>query len=138
MNTATIQVNCAIASNIQLVWNAYTKPEHITNWYFASPEWHAPKATNDLKIGGSFFTRMEAKDGSFGFDFEGVYTEVIERNKIVYVLADQRNVITTFEENENEVIVTQIFNPENENSIELQQAGWQAILDNFKSYVLEL
>jgi uncharacterized protein YndB with AHSA1/START domain len=138
MNTATIQVNCAIASNLQLVWNAYTKPEHITNWYFASPEWHAPKATNDLKVGGSFFIRMEAKDGSFGFDFEGVYTEVIEFKKIVYVLADERKVITTFEEKENEVTVTQIFNPENENNIELQQAGWQAILDNFKRYALQL
>jgi uncharacterized protein YndB with AHSA1/START domain len=129
-----ITITTTINATLDKVWNFWNNPKHITNWYFASPDWHCPKAENDLQVGKSFNIRMEAKEGSFGFDFEGEYTKITEFQLIEYILADSRKVITTFEKNQNTIVVTQQFDPENENSLELQQNGWQAILDNFKKH----
>ena len=129
--TVKITVNASIVS----VWSCWTEPSHITQWVFASDDWHAPYAENDLKIGGKFLTRMEAKDGSAGFDFNGVYTEVILNEKISYMLEGGRRVVITFIEDGGAVIATETFDPENENSREMQRFGWQSILDNFKKYV---
>jgi uncharacterized protein YndB with AHSA1/START domain len=129
-----ITITTTINATLDKVWDFWNNPKHITNWYFASPDWHCPKAENDLQVGKKFNIRMEAKDGSFGFDFEGEYTKITEFQLIEYILADNRKVITTFEKKENTIVVTQQFDPENENSLELQQNGWQAILNNFKKY----
>ena len=132
-----IIVSVNIKSSLEKVWEFWNNPLHIQNWYFASNDWHCPKASNDLQVGKNFNFRMEAKDGSFGFNFEGKYTAIIALEKIEYILADGRKVITTFEKQENSVLVTQKFDPENENTAELQQNGWQAILNNFKKCVEE-
>ena len=131
----TVSVN--IDATLEKAWDFWNNQNHIKNWYFASPDWHCPKAQNDLKVNKSFNIRMEAKDGSFGFDFEGKYTKIIDFELIEYVLADDRKVITTFEKQEKSVVITQKFDAESENSIALQQNGWQAILDNFKTYIQE-
>jgi uncharacterized protein YndB with AHSA1/START domain len=129
-----ITVTAFVTTPGQTAWSYYTLPEHITNWNFASDDWQCPHASNDLRSGGVYSTRMEAKDGSFGFDFEGTYT-VVELNKtMTYVLADVREVTTSFEEENDITIVTTVFDAETENPIAMQQAGWQAILDNYKSY----
>lgn len=130
-----ITVSTNIIASLEKVWDFWNNPNHIQNWYFASNDWHCPKASNDLQIDKSFNIRMEAKDGSFGFDFEGKYTKIIDFEVIKYVLADNRKVITTFEKQENSILVIQKFDPETENSEELQQNGWQSILDNFKKCV---
>ena len=130
-----ITVNSILKASIQKVWQCWTNSEHITQWNFASDDWCCPKATNDLKVGGRFSWRMEAKDGSMGFDFEGTFTEVIQNQKISYVMDDDRKVEVLFERIEGEVLVTESFDPETQNSEELQRQGWQAILDNFKKYV---
>lgn len=117
------------------VWDAWTNPEHITKWTFASDDWVAPLSENDLREGGKFKTRMEAKDGSAGFDFEGTYDLVEEYEKIEYTMADGRRVEVSFVNTPQGVMVTEKFDPENMNSEEMQRAGWQAILDNFKKYV---
>lgn len=135
MSGEKITVQVSINSTLEKVWNAMTLPEQITNWYFASPDWHAPKATNDLRVGGKFMTRMEAKDQSFGFDFEGEYTFLELHKRYDYILEDKREIAVIFEEKDGMVTVTEIFDPENENPIEMQQQGWQMILDNFKKYV---
>ena len=131
-------VSTKIIASLEKVWDFWNDPKQIQNWYFASSDWHCPKASNDLQIGQSFTIRMEAKDGSFGFDFEGEYTKIIENQLIEYILEDNRKVITTFEEQENSVLVTQKFDAETENSEELQQNGWQAILNNFKKCVEQI
>jgi uncharacterized protein YndB with AHSA1/START domain len=130
-----ITISATIEAPVEKVWDCWTLPQHITNWTFASDDWHSPKATNDLKVDGKFFTRMEAKDGSFGFDFEGTYTHVEMHRFIQYVLANSRVVKISFAKEGTDTIVTESFDPENENSRELQQQGWQAILNNFKKYV---
>ena len=130
-----ITVTTTIEASIEKVWEAWNKPEHITNWCFASDDWHAPRATNDLKVGGSFNTRMEAKDGSFGFDLQGIY-DVVESNTLIkYHLEDGRNVEIHFSLVEGKTSIVEKFDPENQNPHELQQAGWQMILNNFKKYV---
>ncbi len=101
----------------------------------AGRHWHTPSATNDLRTGGSFTSRMEAKDGSFGFDFGGTYSEVIDGQKIAYAMSDGRTVEILFQENDGVTTVTETFDAETENSAEMQKAGWQSIIDNFKSYV---
>lgn len=126
-----------ITASKEKIWDYWTNPKHIVNWTFASSDWHSPLAENDLRITGKFKTRMEAKDGSMGFDFEGTYTKIIENQLIEYVLADNRKVIIEFKEYENCVEIIEKFDPEDENSIELQEQGWQAILNNFKKYVDE-
>ncbi len=130
-----ITVQAEIHAPIEKVWEYWTKPEHIIHWNFASDDWHAPLAKNDLRKGGKFSSRMEAKDGSFGFDFEGEYTIVEPYNYIEAVLGDGRVVKTNFEKKEDKVIITETFEAESQNSPEMQKNGWQAILNNFKKYV---
>ncbi|QGQ94659.1 polyketide cyclase [Paenibacillus psychroresistens] len=129
-----ITVETTVNAPVEKVWEYWTEPQHITNWYYASEEWHAPNAENDLRVGGKFLTRMEAKDGSFGFDFSGVYDEVRLGEFISYSLGDERKVAITFISQENDTKVIQAFDAENTNSTEMQKAGWQAILDTFKKY----
>ena len=135
MNVTKITIESIISANTNKVWDYYTLPEHIIKWNFASDDWHCPKAENDLRVGGKLKSRMEAKDGSFGFDFEGVYDGVINQRKIAYTMPDSRQVITNFENLEGKTKVTTTFDAENENPVEMQKAGWQSILDNFKKYV---
>ena len=134
-NKINITVTAIINAPIEKVWNYWTSPEHITQWCNASDDWHAPRAENDVQLGGKFTTRMEAKDGSFGFDFSGVYDEVRLHEYIAYTMGDGRKVNITFSGNGNETSVTEAFEPENQNPLDMQQAGWQAILDSFKKYV---
>ncbi|SHM79054.1 SRPBCC family protein [Flavobacterium saccharophilum] len=129
-----ITVQNTINASIEKVWNFWTLPEHITKWSFASPDWHTPFAENDLKEGGKFKSTMAAKDGSMSFDFEGEYTLVKQNEAIEYVMADGRKVEITFKETPNGVEVIESFDPETQNPEEMQRGGWQAILDNFKSY----
>lgn len=131
----TITVEALVHAPINTVWAKWTTPADIMQWCAASDDWHAPKAENDPKTGGKFMTRMEAKDGSFGFDFEGVYSNVITNELIEYSMSDGRKVQIKFKAQENQTLVTEIFDPENENSHEMQKTGWQAILNNFKKHV---
>lgn len=132
--TSMIKVEANVNAPIQKVWAFWTSPEHIVNWCSASEDWHAPKAENDLKPGGKFTTTMAAKDGSFSFDFNGIYDEVIEHQLIKYTIEDGRKVQISFNSVGDKTEIIETFEAENENSPELQQAGWQAILDNFKKY----
>lgn len=133
MTQEKIIIKTLISADKQKVWDYYTKPEHIIKWNFADPSWHCPTASNDLIIGGKYIARMEAKDGSFGFDFDAVYTEINQGDSFTYEFGGRFATVEFKETNgQTEVIVT--FDPETENSIELQRNGWQAILDNFKKY----
>ncbi|KAB7530534.1 activator of HSP90 ATPase [Flagellimonas olearia] len=134
METTPITIDAHIAATLDKVWDFYTKPEHITQWNFADDSWHCPSAKNDLRKGGKYLARMEAKDGSFGFDFEAVYDEVIPEEKMVFTLEDGRKTVVLFEESNAETKVTITFDAEKENSLEMQKNGWQAILNNFKKY----
>jgi uncharacterized protein YndB with AHSA1/START domain len=129
-----IQIDAEVNASPKIVWEYYTSPEHITQWNFASPEWHCPFASNDLRPGGKYLARMEAKDGSFGFDFEAVYKEVFPLEGFTYVLGDGRAVNTAFKEAGDRTQVSIEFDAEEENPVDMQQAGWQAILNNFKAY----
>ena len=129
-----ITVKTEVHGSIKSVWESWTLPEHIVHWNFAADSWHAPAALNDLTIGGKFSYRMEAKDGSEGFDFSGIYTEIVENKVIAYTMDDGRTARVTFEENGDATIVTEVFEAEQMNPVEMQQAGWQMILDNFKRY----
>lgn len=133
-NKTSITVQSTINANVEKVWQCWTDPQHITQWCAASDDWHAPHATNDLRKDGSFSTRMEAKDGSFGFSFGGIYTEVIPHHTIAYKMDDGRTVKIGFSSEENQTKIVETFDAEQENPIEMQQTGWQAILDNFKKY----
>lgn len=130
-----ITVQNTINASIEKVWEFWTQPEHIKNWSFASAEWHTPYAENDLRAGGKFKSIMAAKDGSMSFDFGGEYTLVENHKAIEYVLDDGRKVEIAFTETPDGVEIIQSFDPETQNSEEMQQGGWNAILDNFKSYV---
>lgn len=130
-----ITVQAEIKATLQKVWQYWTTPEHIINWCHASDDWHVTHATNEPVAGGKFCTGMAAKDSSAAFDWEGNYDEVIDFELIKYHMADGRKVEVTFKENKNRVQIIEKFDPENENSEELQQQGWQAILNNFKDYV---
>ncbi len=134
MKLEKIKVKAVVSASKKKVWDFYTNPAHITNWNFAHPSWHCPSASNDLTIGGRYFARMEAKDGSFGFDFEAIYTELKTEEQFTYEF-DGRIVRVTFQEKNGITEVVIVFDPETENSIDLQKQGWQAILDNFKLYV---
>jgi uncharacterized protein YndB with AHSA1/START domain len=136
MEAQKIKVEATITATISKVWDYWTLPQHITNWNFASADWHCPKATNDIKTGGKFSFTMAAKDGSMSFDFEGIYDEVKENQRIAYSLADGRKVEIDFTDlGDNKVNVIEVFDGENTHSAEMQKAGWQAILNNFKKYV---
>ena len=124
-----------VAADKKKVWDYWTMPVHITKWNFASDDWQCPRAENDLKVGGKYTARMEAKDGSFGFDFEAVYDEVIDQEKLTYTMGDGRHATTHFVEEGKQTKVTTTFDAENQNDAEMQRGGWQAILDNFKKYV---
>jgi len=133
--SAKIVVGVNVNAEIMNVWDCWTQPKHIVNWNFASDDWHCPSAENDLRVGGKMVSRMEAKDGSYGFDFEGVYDEIIDLEKLSYGLSDGRKVVTTFKELNGNVDVVTEFEVEDQNSAEQQKGGWQAILNNFKAYV---
>ena len=134
-NTTSITVETIINVPVEVVWQFWTDPEHITQWNYASDEWHSPHAQNNLNVGGKFLYRMEAKDGSFGFDFSGSYTVVVSNEQIKYTLDDGRKVQINFLSQEDATKITEIFEAETENAIEMQKNGWQSILDNFKKYV---
>ena len=130
-----ITVENTINAPIDKVWEAWTKPEHVVKWNSASDDWHTPKASNDLREGGKFSFRMEARDGSMGFDFGGVYDIVRNHEYIEYTMSDDRKVKVTFTSLGDATKVIETFEAENTHSIELQKSGWQSILDNFKKYV---
>jgi uncharacterized protein YndB with AHSA1/START domain len=130
-----IEVSTTIHSSIQKVWDAWTTPAHIVMWNFASAEWCCPKASVDLKVGGKFSHTMASKDGNYQFDFWGTYSLIEEYVTLEVVLEDNRKLHISFEQNGEDTIVTEQFEPENMNDVELQRSGWQAILNEFKSYV---
>lgn len=132
MNQTKITIQTKVSADVKKAWDFYTNPDHIVKWNFASVDWCCPSATNDLRVGGKYFARMEAKDGSMGFDFEAIYDEVIEHEKISYNLDDGRNATILFESDGDATIVTVTFDTETENPVEMEREGWQAILDNYK------
>lgn len=133
-NATTITVQAHINAPIEKVWKYWNEPQHITQWCAASDDWHAPYAENDLRKDGKFKTTMAAKDGSFSFDFEGVYTKVDPFKRIDYSMPDGRKVSIIFSGDGNSTHITETFDPETTHSIEQQLEGWQAILNNFKAY----
>ena len=130
----TITVQALINAPLEKVWKLWTAPEHVMKWNNASDDWHTPRAENDLRPGGKFLCRMEAKDGSAGFDFVGTYDEVKMNEVIAYTMEDGRKVRVTFTKNNTGTKVVETFDPEGTNPIEMQRDGWQAILNNFKKY----
>jgi uncharacterized protein YndB with AHSA1/START domain len=131
----TITVQTVVNAPIKKVWECWNKPEHINGWAFADPSWGAEAKENDLRVGGKFKTTMFAKDKSASFDFTGTYDNVVEHKLIEYTMDDGRHVKAEFEEIPEGVRITETFDPENENTEEMQRSGWQAYLDNFKKYV---
>ena len=129
-----ITVTTLILAEKKKAWEYYTLPEHIVNWNFASDQWHCPKASNDLVVGGKYYTRMEAKFGEIGFDFEGTYTEVLPEEGFTFKLSDEREVSVSFTEKGESTQVRVIFDAETENTFKLQTQGWQTILDQYKKY----
>lgn len=129
-----ITVRTSVNAPVEVVWKHWTLPESITGWNNASDDWHTPRAINDLKKGGKFSYRMEARDGSAGFDFEGVYDNVIENRQIDYTIGDGRKVKITFAANGKTTDIIETFEAENTHPFEAQRGGWQNILDNFKKF----
>ena len=137
METASktaITIEATVNAPVEKVWKYWNEPKHIQGWAFASDDWHVPNAENDVQVNGKFSTAMAAKDGSFSFDFGGVYTQVQQDKFIAYTIGDGRKVSITFSTNGNTTRVVETFEAESENPIEMQRGGWQAILDNFKKY----
>jgi uncharacterized protein YndB with AHSA1/START domain len=134
MSFKKITVKATILTDKKKAWEFYTQPQHIVHWNFASDQWHCPRATNDLVVGGKYFTRMEAKFGEIGFDFGGTYTEVIPDEGFTYILADEREVKVSFIEKADHTLVQVVFDAESENTLKLQIQGWQIILDQYKKY----
>jgi uncharacterized protein YndB with AHSA1/START domain len=133
-NTYNITVETTVDAPAEKVWEFFTAPEHITKWNNPSDEWYTPNAENDLQVGGRFMYRMEARDGSFGFDFGGVYDQIDANRHIAYTLDDERKVTLSFKEEEGKTTLVETFDAETENPIEMQRVGWQNILDSFKNY----
>ena len=133
MTAEKITISAIVNVSKIKVWDYYTLPEHITKWNFADPSWHSPSASNEMKIGGKYLARMEAKDGSFGFDFEAYYTSIHPGENFTYEFGG-RICTVNFDDLIDSTKVTVSFDPENENPVEMQKAGWQLILNNFKSY----
>jgi uncharacterized protein YndB with AHSA1/START domain len=131
-----LTVQATVGAPMEQVWECWTNPAHITQWTFASEDWHAPWAENDFRVGGKFTTRMEAKDGSFGFDFWGTYDEIVPHARIAYTMGDGRVVRVAFEQAPDGVSVKEEFEAEEMSPLEMQQAGWQAILNMFRRYVM--
>lgn len=132
-----IILEATILAPVEVVWQYFTDPEHIVHWNNASPDWHTPKAENDLQVGGKFSYTMAAKDGSFSFDFWGVFDLIKENQLLEYTLGDNRKVSCVFISEGDNTKIVETFEAEGQNPIEMQQAGWQAILNNFKKYVEE-
>lgn len=137
-----IHVEINVHGNLDKVWKVWNEPELIKQWAFASDDWECPYAENNLVVGGRFVTRMSAKDKSFSFDFSGTYTNIKEYEKISYVMSDDVNdtmarrcEVTFADLGDGTVTITELFDPEKENSIEMQKNGWQSILNNFKKAV---
>jgi len=130
-----ITVQTVISAPIESVWKLWISPDDIKNWNTASDDWHTTHAVNDLRIGGKFNYRMEAKDGSFGFDFWGIYNEIILHKRLLATLGDGRIMEIRFISQNDSTEITESFDAEEENPVEFQKAGWQAILSNFKKYV---
>ncbi|MCY0976534.1 SRPBCC family protein [Chryseobacterium wangxinyae] len=131
-----IKIDITILAPVEKVWEYYNDPEHIVQWNFAHESWECPSCENDLRVGGKFNNRMEAKDGSFGFDFVGIYDELVQNQLIKYHLEDGRNVEIVFKKlDENTTKVEISFDPEKQNSVEMQRDGWYAILNNFHKHV---
>ncbi len=135
-NKITVQTN--VKNDIDTVWNTWTQTKHIEKWNTASPDWHTTKAENDLRAGGKFSSRMEAKDGSMGFDFGGTYDEIVRNKSIKYTLDDGRKVTIDFMKNEHGILIKETFEPESQNPVAMQKQGWQAILDSFKTYTASI
>lgn len=138
MNTSDkikVTVEATINAPVEKVWKCWTETNHIVNWNNASDDWHSPKAESEFKVGGKFSYRMEAKDGSFGFDFAGIFDHILVNEQMDYTLGDGRQVFIVFKNNGSSTHISQTFEAETENTIELQKGGWQAILNNFKKYV---
>lgn len=138
METATtptvVTIETTVNAPVEKAWEAFTKPEHIIRWNHASEDWHSPRAENDIRKGGKFNIRMEARDGSMGFDFAGEYDEVKENEHIEYTMGDGRKVKVIFKQQGKKTQVVESFDAENTNSVEMQRNGWQAILDNYRKY----
>lgn len=130
-----ITIETTVNATPERAWEVWNTPEHITQWCTPSPDWHTPSADNDLRVGGKYKARMEAKDGSFGFDFEATYDAVKPNEHFAYTIADGRKVVVDFKKEGNQTKIVQTFDPEDQNPVEFQRAGWQAILDNYKAYV---
>jgi len=134
-NTPTkITVEAIVNAPVEKVWKSWIEPDHIVKWNHASDDWHSPWAKTDFREGGSFSARMEAKDGSMGFDFGGVYDVIKPNEYIEYTIGDGRKVQVTFTKQGNATRVVETFEAENTHPVEFQKGGWQAILDNFKKY----
>ena len=129
-----ITVQTSINAPVEKVWKHWTTPESITGWNFASDDWHTPWAKNDLRENGKFTWRMESRDGTMGFDFEGTYDTIIPNQQIDYTIGDGRKVQITFTGNKGKTEVVESFEAEGIHSVELQRSGWQSILDNFKKF----
>src|SRR5688572_28510820 len=129
-----VTVEATVDAPVEKVWKYWNEPQHITQWCAASEDWHAPYAENDLRKDGKFKTTMAAKDGSFSFDFEGIYTKVEPNKLIEYVMSDGRKVVITFSADGSATSVTETFDPENEHPVVMQREGWQSILNNFKRH----
>ena len=134
MANPIIKIETTIEADSSLVWDYYTQPAHITKWNFASDDWHCPMAENDLRVGGKYRVRMEAKDGSFGFDLEAIYKSMDLGKGFVYMMSDDGMVTVSMTPEGNNTHIIIEFEAENMNSVELQRAGWQAILNNFKKH----
>ena len=130
----TITVETTVNASVENVWEFWTSPEHIVQWNFATDEWCCPSAKNDLRPGGAFLWRMEAKDGSMGFDFHGTYDQIEPFKSLKYTLGDGRKIEITFSKKGDSTHMIETFQAEHVNSIEMQQNGWQSILNNFKKY----
>ncbi|MFA9390250.1 MAG: SRPBCC domain-containing protein [Prolixibacteraceae bacterium] len=130
-----IRIEAQIEASIEKVWEHWTQASHVMQWNAASPDWHCPAATNDLRVGGEFHYEMAAKDQSFAFDFWGTYTEIVKQNKIASTLGDGRKMLVTFFSEGHSTKVIEEFEAEEQNPIEMQRTGWQSILNNFKNYV---
>lgn len=133
----SITINATVNAPADKVWNYWTAPEHITKWNNASDDWHSPRAENDVRNGGKFNIRMEAKDESMGFDFAGVYDNVKQNEIIEYTMGDGRKVTINFKETDGKTKITETFEAEETNPVDMQRTGWQNILDNFKKYTEE-
>ena len=134
MNDKAITIKASVAAPIDKIWEYWNGPEHVKKWNAASDDWHTPRAENDLRPGGKFSVRMEAKDGSFGFDFAGTNKVVDKPNRLEYEIGDGRQVEVSFVQDGDQTHIAETFEPEGQNPVEMQQVGWQMILNNFKKY----